>query len=121
MANTRSQTARNNITEANRMDRYSDNGSECIVSEVLSRDQMTEFENGGFLDRRVNIGQNSVDRRFSEVDRQISDLTSLVLALTEKISSTNREGNRQLTASNTHETSSDTCVIELYDISFYPI
>ena len=39
--------------------------------------------------------------------RQISDLTSLVLALTEKISSTNREGNGLLTTSNAQETRSD--------------
>ena len=42
-----------------------------------------------------------------EMNRQISDLTSIVLALTEKITSTNREGNGLLTASNAHETRSD--------------
>ena len=88
------------------MHRYSDNESECSVLEVLSRDQMTVFENGDLLDRRVNIRQNSADRRFLEMNRQIGDLTSLGLALTEKMSSTNREGNGLLTASN--ETCSDT-------------
>ena len=107
MVNTRSQSARNNITEANRMDRYSDNESENGVAEVLSRDQMTEFEDGYLLNRKINIGQNSGDQRFLEINRQASDLTNLVLALAEKISSTNREGNELLTASNAHETRSD--------------
>ena len=89
MVNTRSQSARNNITEANTMDRYSDNESESGVPEVLSRYQMTEFEDGELLDRKVNIGQNSGHRRFLEMNRQVSDLSNLVLALTEKLSSTN--------------------------------
>ena len=87
------------------MDGYSDNESEFSIPEVLSRDQVDEFDNGDLLDRRVNLEQNSVDRRFLEMNRQITDLTSLVLAVTEKISSTNREGNRLQTASNAHQSS----------------
>ena len=41
------------------------------------------------------------------MNRQISELTNLVLALTEKISSSNREGNELNTVSNIHEARSD--------------
>ena len=68
---------------------------------------MTEFDNGGLLSRRDNSEQNTVNQRFSEMNEKISELT-IVLALTEKISSTNREGNGLQTIHNTHDTRSDT-------------
>ena len=89
------------------MEYSSDNESECSVPEVLSRDQMTEFENGEILDRRNNSEQSSVEQRFLEMNKQISDLTSHVLALTEKISSTNNGKNELQSVSNSHETRSD--------------
>ena len=45
------------------------------------------------------------------MNRQISELTNLVLALTEKISSSNREGNELNTVSNSHEARSDTTTL----------
>ena len=57
------------------MDRSRDTKSEDSVPDILTRDQMNKFD------------------MFSEMNMQIRELTNLVLALTEKTSSSNREGN----------------------------
>ena len=57
------------------MDRSRDTESEDSVPDILTRDQMNKFD------------------MFSEMNMQIRELTNLVLALTEKTSSSNREGN----------------------------
>ena len=80
-------------------DRSSDTESECSVPEVLSRDQIDELDYGNLIRTNNNSEQRSIDQRFSEMNKQISDLTGLVLALTEKLSSNSGEGNNQSTAS----------------------
>ena len=67
------------------MDRYSDTESEGSVPEVLTREQMTEFNNGDLIFNRNDSEMNVVNQQFCEMNKQISDLTSLVLALTEKL------------------------------------
>ena len=69
------------------------------VPEVLSRDQIDELDNGNLIRTDNNPEQKSIDQRFSDMNKQISDLTGLVLALTEKLSSNSGEGNSQNTAS----------------------
>ena len=97
----------------NGTDRHSDDESECSVPEVLTREQMNEFENENLLDYRSTDNRQTVDQRFTEMNRQISELTNLVLALTEKISSNHtlpsntREGNVPNTMSNEHGARSD--------------
>ena len=94
-------------------DRRSDGESECSVPEVLTREQMNEFDNENLLDYRNTDNRQAVDQRFSKMNRQISELTNLVLMLTEKISSNetlpsnHREGNILNTMSNEHGASSD--------------
>ena len=39
------------------MDGYSENECECSVQEVLSTDQMNDFDNGDLLGRRTNFEQ----------------------------------------------------------------
>ena len=73
MVNTRSQTTRSRSTDMSGMDRYSDAESEDSVPDSYKR------TNG-----RI---RHAVKQRFSEMNRQISELTYLVLVLTEKISS----------------------------------
>ena len=68
---------------------------------------MNEFDNGDLLDNRNDIGRRTVNQRFSEMKKQITELTNLVLVLTEKIPSSNREGNVLSTASNGQDTRSD--------------
>ena len=90
------------------IDRYSGTESESSIPEVLTRDQIREFDDGNLLHSRNEPEQLSVNQRFSEMNRQITELRNLVLILTEKISSSNREGNDLNTVSVGHETRSDT-------------
>ena len=80
-------------------DRSSDTESESSVPEVLSRDQIDELDNGNLISTDNNPEQKSINQRFSDMNKQISDLTGLVLALTDKLSSNSGEGNSQNTAS----------------------
>ena len=99
MVNTRSQTARNNLVDISRMDRNSDSESDSSVPEILTRDQINEFNNGDLLNYQNGNDRHAVDLRFSEMNKQVTALTNLVLALIEKISSSNREGNELNTVS----------------------
>ena len=94
MVKTRSQQAKINNSENAKMDEYSDNESECSMPDAGSchERQITDFDNRDLINRGNVNSQNSVDQRFLEKNKQISDLTSLVLALSKKISSSNREG-----------------------------
>ena len=113
MVNTRSRAARNTHSNMNGTDRYSDAESESTIPEVLTREQMNEFDSGNLLDYGNESERHTVNQRFNEMNKQISELTNLVLALTEKISSndkissSNREGNDLNTVSIGHETRSD--------------
>ena len=64
----------------NGTDRYSDAESESSIPEVLSREQMNEFDNGNLLDYRSESENQTVNQRFNEMNKQISELTNLVLA-----------------------------------------
>ena len=103
MVTKRSQTFRDNQIEPNEMDRHSDTESECSIPEVLTREQIIEFIDGDVLNYQNNSGRDSVNQRFSDMNRQINELTNLVLALTEKISSSNREGNELNNVSSSHD------------------
>ena len=107
MANTRSQTARNISTNVNGTDRYSDAESEDSVPDGLTREQMSEFDNGALLNSSNMVEQRSVIQRFSGMNKQITELTNLILVLTEKTTSSNREGNDLNTVSTRHEIRSD--------------
>ena len=75
------------------MAQTSDNESEASFPDVLSREQMTELDSDNLLNDRNNIEKNTIDQRFYEMNRQIGELTDLVLALIQQISSNQREGN----------------------------
>ena len=114
MVNTRSQVAENQRTHMCRPDRHSDTESESSVPEVLTREQINEFDNGNLLDFSGESERQAVNQRFTEMNRQISELTNLVLALTDKISSNeksssnDREGNvPNITTSNELDARSD--------------
>ena len=107
MVNTRFQTSRYILVDMSGMDRSSDSESDSSVPEILTRDQIIEFKNGDLLNYQNDNDRHTVDLRFSEMNKQISDLSNLVLALTEKIASSNREGNELNTVSIGRETHSD--------------
>ena len=54
---------------------------------------MIEFHSHDILNRQNSTERTVIDRRFNEMKRQIGELTDLVLALTQQISSNPREGN----------------------------
>ena len=84
-----------------------DNESEYSFPTTLSRNQINEFENGDLFNVRQNSSLNSVDQRFMEMNKQISELTNIVLALTEKISSPTTECSGLNTVINTSVARSD--------------
>ena len=107
MVNTRTKNVDSYAACSSEMEQNSDNESEYSFPNTLSRNQMNEFENGDLINVRHNSNLSSVDRRFMEMNRQISDLTSIVLALTEKISSPTTECSGLNTVTNTNVTRSD--------------
>ena len=107
MVHTRSQAARINSVTMNGMDRHSDAESEDSLPDVLTRDQINDFDGGDLLNYRNGIERHAVNQRFSKMDKQIREITNFVLALTERISSSNREGKDLSTVSNDHATRSD--------------
>ena len=100
MVNTRSQ-ARSSIpvfmSKASRNDRVSDTESECSIPDLLTRDQIDELDNENLIHSEQHSDRITIDQRFSSMNRQINELTGLVLALTEKLSSNHGEGNDQNT------------------------
>ena len=67
----------------------------------------TELDNGNLIRTDCTSEQRSIDQRFIDLYKQISDLTGLVLALTEKLSSNVGEGSKPSTASDKNCTRSD--------------
>ena len=49
MVNTRSRTAKNIPTEPNAMDKFSDDESDGSVPDILTREQIIEFNNGDII------------------------------------------------------------------------
>ena len=90
MVATRSQSNRNTRIETENM---SDNESDHSLADMLSRDQMTEFDSGDLLISKRNYDRNRIEQKFSDMNRQIGELINIVQGLTEKVSSNNREGN----------------------------
>ena len=111
MVNTRSQ-ARSSIpvfmSKTGRSDRVSDSESECSFPDLLTREQIDELDNENLIHSEQHSDQMTIDQRFSSMNRQINELTGLVLALTEKLSSRHGEGNDQNTAIDKTSARSDT-------------
>ena len=99
------------MSGVSRNDRLSDTESECSVPDLLSRDQIDELDRGNLIRTEQPSEQMTIDQRFSNMNKQISELTGLVLALTEKLSFNPGEGNNQNTASDKTCAHSDINVI----------
>ena len=108
MVTTRSQSNLDRQIETQNMDRSSDSESDASFPEVLSRDQIENLDSEDVLTRHHGNHDNSVDQRFNELNRQIGDLTSIVLTLTNQIASINGEGNRPNIATTSANSRSDT-------------
>ena len=94
MVTTRFQSNQNRQTENGIMDRSSDSENETSFPDVLSRDQIADLDSEDVLTRRQNNNNYDIDYRFNEINRQIGDLTDIVLSLTNQLASVNGEGNR---------------------------
>ena len=77
------------------------------MPEVLTREQINEIDNENVLSHRNKTERHDVNQRLSEMNIQISELKNLVLALTEKISFSNREADVLKTVTNGHDARSD--------------
>ena len=108
MVITRSQSSRNRQIDTENMDRTSDNESETSFPELLSREQMVDLDSDDVLTRRQNSSNYDIDRRFNEINRQIGDLTNIVLTLTNQFASVNGEGNRLNPVTTSTDSRSDT-------------
>ena len=109
MVITRSQSSQNRQVETENMDRSSDNESESSFPELLSRDQMVDLDSDDVLTRRQNGNNYNIDQRFNEINRQIGDLTNIVLTLTNQFASVNGERNRLNPATTSTDSRSDSC------------
>ena len=107
MVTTRSQSNQNREIEIETMDRSSDSESETSFPDVLSREQIADLDSDDLLNRRRNNDNYSIDQRFNEINRQIGDLTNIVLTLTHQFTSVNGEGNRLNTAASSANSRSD--------------
>ena len=107
MVITRSQSSQNRQVEIENMDRSSDNESESSFPELLSRDQMVDLDSDDVLTRRQNGNNYNIDQRFNEINRQIGDLTNIVLTITNQFASVNGEGNRLNPATTSTDSRSD--------------
>ena len=74
MVKTRSQSLRDNQLETNKMDRHSDSESECSIPEVFTREHISEFNDGDVLNYQHSSGRDTVNQRFSDMNRQIYGL-----------------------------------------------
>ena len=109
MVTTRSQSNQNRQTENGTMNRSSDSESETSFPDVLSRDQIADLDSEDVLTRRQNNNNYDIDHRFNEINRQIGDLTDIVLSLTNQLASVNGEGNRlNAVTTNTNSRSDNT-------------
>ena len=79
------------------------------MPDVLTREQMDELDNENLLNHQNETERHTVNQRFSELNRHYSELSNLVLALTEKIPSNNGEAIDLNSVSYAHETRSDMC------------
>ena len=68
---------------------------------------MTDFDSNDILNRQKIAKRNPIDQRFYEMNRQIGELTDLVLALTQRISSNQREGNELISVTTNANSRSD--------------
>ena len=108
MVVTRSQTNKNNSSEQRTM---SDNESETSFPDLLTREQMTELDSDELLNRQRNSEKDMIGQRFYDMNTPIGELTNLVLALTQQISSNPREGNELNTATTSGNSRSDSSLI----------
>ena len=110
---TRSQTNRSNLLTP---ETTSDNESHQSSPEVLSRAQTIAFDEGGLLIKTRDFENDNIERTFSDMSRQIGEITNILLSLTERLSSNTREGNGLNTLSSEPNGRSDNVYWEAFNV-----
>ena len=101
----RAQSNRFNSLES---ETISDSESDHSRPEVFSRAQMIKFDDSEILNGNRDSAKDSIEQKFSDMNRQIGELTNIALLLTGKLSSNTREGNGLNTLSTKTSSCSDT-------------
>ena len=96
MVTTRAQASQTNLPREDEMDGeddFDDNASDLSLPGIGSRTFEIESFDRNYEDQEKDHERVRIERRFNEMSRQIGELTTLVRTLTEKTSSSIREGN----------------------------
>ena len=96
MVITRSQTLQKKQTKQVEMETFSDNEKNASFPDLYSRlHHFSEPNEENNLTQERDHERVGIEQRFMDMDSQIGELTSMGKSLTEKISSSNREGSGQ--------------------------
>ena len=107
MVNTRSQVLRENRVEQSEDDRFSDNDDNVSVADHYLESYLVENDEETMRSSERDRERLRIEQRSIDMNRQNGELTSIVRALTEKIS-TSKEGNHQDVLNAETSTRSDT-------------
>ena len=113
MVNTRSRFNRENRIEQSGTSRYSDDEDNMSVADHFGENILeTETEND-MREIERDHENHRFEQRFLEMNRQIGELTSIVKALTDRLSNSREENNRDVLNSETSARSDRFCFIPL--------
>ena len=88
---TRAQSASNNQANKTKTNNYSDNESDISLPGFESQNVIVRTDNGRMAECGRDHERVRIEQRFNDMNRLIGELTTLVLNLTEKLSSGIRE------------------------------
>ena len=94
MVNTRSQVNRENRTEQPEVDRFADDEDNIRVSDHYSGSYFSENDEETMKSIERGIERFRIEQRLQEMNKQIEELTSMVRALTEKMTNSRNENDQ---------------------------
>ena len=96
MLNTRSQILRENRVEQTGGDEYSDNEDNISVADHYSGSYFNDHDDETLRSQEKDHERSRIEQRFLEMNMQIGELTSMVRALTEKVTNSWEEGDHNV-------------------------
>ena len=91
MVNTRSQILRENRVEQTREDECSDNEDNISVADHYSGSYFNDHDDEAVRSQERDHERSRIEQRFLKKNKQIGELTSMVRALTEKVTNSREE------------------------------
>ena len=91
MVNTKSQMLRENTVEQTGDDEYSDNEDNISVADHYSGSYFNDCSDEAMRSQERDHERSRIEQRFLDMNRQIGELTSMVRALTEKVTNSREE------------------------------